>query len=255
VPKAIEMTEQRAKDAGVKVNSVVADVLEWEAPHKYDLVLDHGLLHNMDPQNHSLYRKQLFKAMRDDANFVIVHWLKTHPSQPVSMVGPNRSSREELKDFFAPEMTERYFAVEEIEDLPWFVGGGLSQATIWFTPNNTSRQPAKLIAQIKSTLSRKSVDYESMIGEAGDGLIEVQLAPHHMARIVGPGRLGMSHTNLKRDQGVPVLAAWAENAGEDPHYVENLIRVFASKDHGNICADIPKCDDCEVVFCKRLRNQ
>ena len=87
VPKAIEMTEQRAKDAGVVVTPVVADVLEWEAPHKYDLVLDHGLLHNMNPQNHQIYREQLFKAMSDDAHFVIVHWLKTHPSQPFGVPG------------------------------------------------------------------------------------------------------------------------------------------------------------------------
>jgi SAM-dependent methyltransferase len=255
VAKAVEMTEKRAKEAGVSVTPVVADVLDWEPPHKYDLVLDHGLLHNMSPQNHSLYRQQLFKAMGDDADFVIVHWLKTHPSQPVTMVGPNRASREEIKDFFAPEMIERYFAVEEIEDLPWFVGAGLSQATLWFKRNNTICKPTELVAQIKSTLSKNSVDFDALISAAGDGLVEAELMPHMMARIAGPGRLGVSHTNLKRDETGSVLAAWAERAGENAHYIENLLRVFASKDHGKICTDMPNCEECEVVFCKRLRNK
>ena len=34
VDKAIAMTEERTKEAGVSVNGVVADVLEWEAPYK-----------------------------------------------------------------------------------------------------------------------------------------------------------------------------------------------------------------------------
>ncbi len=249
VPKAIEMTKQRAKEAGVSVNPVVADILEWEAPHKYDLVLDHGLLHNMDPQNHALYRERLFKVMDDDANFVIVHWLKTHPEQPVTMAGPNRASREEIKDFFAPELTERYFAVEERGDLPWFVGGGLSQATLWFMPNDSVRKPAELVSQIKSTLEKQGVDYESAIREAGDGLVEAELTSHLMARIVGPGRLGMSQTILKRDEGSMVISSWAERSGEDAHYIENLLRVFGSKDHGKVCTDIPNCDVCEVRFC------
>ena len=253
VPAAIEMTEQRAKEAGVSINPVVADVLEWEAPHKYDLVLDHGLLHNMHPQNHALYRERLFKVMGDNADFVIVHWLKTHPSQPVTMVGPNRASREETKDFFAPEMIERYFAVEERGDLPWFVGGGMSMATVWFIPNYSVRKPAELVSQIKSTLDKQGFDYESAISEAGDGLAEANLMPHLMARIVGPGRLGMSQTILKRDEASAVISSWAKQSGEDAHYMENLLRVFGSKDHGKVCTDMPNCDVCQVSFCSKLR--
>ncbi len=255
VPKAIDMTEERAKEAGVSVTTVIADMLDWDPPHEYDLVLDHGLLHNMDPANHQLYRRQLFKALGQDAHFVILHWLQTHPSQPAAMVGPNRASREDVKDFFAPELNERYFAVEDIEDLPWFVGGGLSQATYWFTPNDAHNKPAELLAQIKATLTGRDVNFDDVIDKAGGGLVEGEYPPNLMARIAGPGRLGMSHKNLKRDQGVSVIRDWARRAGEDPRYVENLIRVFASKDHGKLCTDIPNCDACGVAFCKRLRNK
>lgn len=255
IPKAIEMTTGRAKDAGVSVTTAVADVLDWQPKHKYDLVLDHGLLHNMNPGNHPIYRQQIFKFMSDDADFVILHWLKTYPWQPVAMVGPNRASREEIKDFFAPEMAERYFVVEEMEDLPWFVGGALTQATFWFTHNNTNCKPAELITQIKSTLDKQSVDYEALISEAGDGFVEAELPANMMARMAGPGRLGMSHVIPKRDEGSTIIKEWAERSGQNPHYVENLLRVFAAKEHGNVCTDIPKCHLCQTVFCKRLRNK
>ena len=209
----------------------------------------------MDPANHQTYRQQIFKFMSDDADFVILHWLKTYPMQPVAMVGPNRASREEIKDFFAPELSERYFAIEEIEDLPWFVGSAMTQATFWFTQNNTISRPAELIKQIKATLDKQSFDYESVISAAGDGLVEAELASNMMARLAGPGRLTMSHVTPKRDEGRAIIKQWAEQSGQDPHYVENLLRVFAAKEHGNVCTDIPKCHLCETVFCKRLRNK
>jgi hypothetical protein len=191
--------------------------------------------------------------MGDDADFVIVHWLKTDSTQPAAMVGPNRASREEIADFFAPELTERYFAVEERGDLPWFAGGQMAMATVWFTPNYSVRQPAELVSQIKSTLNKQGFDYESAISEAGDGLAEADLMPHLMARIVGPGRLRMSHTVLKRDEASMAISSWAERSGEDAHYVENLLRVFGSKEHGKVCTDMPNCDVCEVSFCFKKR--
>ena len=251
VPAAIKLTEKRAKEAGASINPVVADVLEWEAPHKYDLVLDHGLLHNMHPANHARYREKLFQAMSDDADFVIVSWLKKHPSEPVTMVGPNRASEEEMKAFFAPEMTERYFAVQEKGDLPWFVGSGMAMSYYWFTPNYSFRKPAELVSQIKSTLDKQGFDYESAISDAGDGLAEANLMPHAMALIVGPGRLAMSQTVIKREEASAVISSWAKQSGEDAHYMENLLRVFGSKDHGKVCTDMPKCDVCQVSFCSK----
>jgi hypothetical protein len=35
--------------------------------------------------------------------------------------------------------------------------------------------------------------------------------------------------------------------------VEQLFRLFMSADHGDICGAAPKCTQCEVRFCKRLR--
>ena len=56
IDKALEYTEQRAKEAGVTLTTVEADITTWEPPRQYDLILDHGLLHNMDPERHAAYR-------------------------------------------------------------------------------------------------------------------------------------------------------------------------------------------------------
>ena len=73
VPRALEYTEARAAEQGVSVNSVVADITTWEPPQQYVLILDHGLLHNMDPVRHDAYRETLLKALAPDGEFVFLH--------------------------------------------------------------------------------------------------------------------------------------------------------------------------------------
>ena len=43
-----------------------ADIAQWESDQRYDLVLDHGLLHNMDPVRYAAYRDSVLKALADD---------------------------------------------------------------------------------------------------------------------------------------------------------------------------------------------
>ena len=255
VPKALEFTQGRAQDAGVSVKPVVADILDWDPGETFDLVLDHGLLHNMHPSNHGLYRDQVLKLMSDKADYVLLHWLKNHAQQPVTSVGPNRQSRQELKDFFAPDLREKYFAVEEIEDLPVFTGGTLSQATFWFQRNQTYHQPGALLDQIKATLKKHEVDFDQMIAEAGGDLVPAALPTNLMARVVGPGRLGMQLSIPMREEGPRIIHDWAERSGHGAHATENLLRIFAAKEHGGLCNDIPQCKECDVVFCKNKRER
>jgi hypothetical protein len=37
--------------------------------------------------------------------------------------------------------------------------------------------------------------------------------------------------------------------------VEQLFNLFMSVEHGDICGTMPKCTQCEVRFCKRLRHR
>ncbi len=46
--------------------------------------------------------------------------------------GPTRVSREDIQKFFAPELKERFFAVEEIDGLAEIVGASMAQGYYWF---------------------------------------------------------------------------------------------------------------------------
>jgi hypothetical protein len=74
-----------------------------------------------------------------------------------------------------------------------------------------------------------------------------------LARLVGPGRLGLAHAAVSPGQADALIKAWSAQAGEDPQQVANLFTLFTSSDHGDICGSVPKCSQCEVQICKRLR--
>jgi hypothetical protein len=99
------------------------------------------------------------------------------------------------------------------------------------------------------------VDYDAIITDAGDGLVAADLPPNLMARIVGPGRLSITPETLQPDEAVTILRDWAKQTGQDPNYVENLLRIFADAEFANLCTPNPRCDVCEVQFCRRLRHR
>lgn len=249
VAKALEYTQQRAREKGVDVTPIEADITAWEPPHQYDLVLDHGLLHNMDPVRYPAYRECLMKALADDGDFVLLHWHPLYPGQPSGEVGPTRRSREEIKAFFAPEFQERFFAREEFEDLPSMVGHGMTQAYYLFRRNLAEARPAELITQIEATLAEHNVDVAAALAAEPPADIDPEL----LACIVGPGRLGIEHEVPEAGQAQGILAAWTERSGLDFNRTAALIRLFATESAGGICLSDAKCTECAVKFCKRLR--
>jgi SAM-dependent methyltransferase len=242
VPKALEFTQARAAAAGVAVTPVEADITTLDVPQAFDLVLDHGLLHNMDPVRYPAYRERLVRAVAPAGDFVLLHWHPLYPGQQNGEVGPNRRSREEIKDFFAPEFLERYYAREEFEDLPDMVGGGMAQAYYWFRRNQAHWQPAELVEQVRRTFDRHG--YAPRAGLVPD------VPGALLAKLVGPGRLGITHTVPEPADAPRILADWATGAGDD---AVSLLHQFASAEHADICAALPKCQECDVAFCKRLR--
>ena len=249
VPKALEFTQQRAKKAGVDVNPVEADITQWEPPTQYDLVLDHGLLHNMDPVRYSAYRACVLNALADNGDFVLLHWHPRYAGQPDGKMGPTRVARDDIKAFFAPELQERYFAREEFEDLTSVVGGGMVQAYYWMRPNQAHARPGELIAQIEATLARHDIDYQGLMNENSvtdtpDDLIKIML---------GPGRFGLHHVEPAADDVAQLLEFLATGAGKPVDYIEKLLRIFGSAEAKSVCVYDARCDVCDVHFCKRLR--
>jgi SAM-dependent methyltransferase len=253
MPKALAYTQSRAKSAGVSVRPLEADITEWEPDGRYDLVLDHGLLHNMDPVRYPAYRERVLRALADDGDFVLLHWHPRFPGQGNGRMGPTRVAREDIQEFFAPDLQERFFAREEFEDLPDMVGGGMSQAYYWFRRNQSWQKPPELVAQVRATLKRHGVDVERLLAAAGDSRV-ADLPDALLARIVGPGRLGITHRAPEAGRAADVVRAWAEHGQLEPGIVSRLLAIFASDQHGKVCtAAAPKCSECEVSFCKRLR--
>jgi hypothetical protein len=169
-------------------------------------------------------------------------------------MGPRRVSREDIQAFFAPELQERFFAREEFEDLPELVGGGMTQAYYWFQRNQAQRQAAVLIEQIEATLRRHKIDAAGLIAAAGSRPVAARLVSLDLpSRLIGPGRLGISHQVLAPVAAEQRLREWAAQSGLDAHHVQQLFNLFMSADHGDICGTTPKCTQCEVRFCKRLR--
>jgi SAM-dependent methyltransferase len=248
MPKALEFTQQRAREAGVGITPVEADITAWNPPGQFDLVLDHGLLHNMDPVRHAAYRERVMNAIAADGDFVLLHWHPLYPGQPDGKMGPRRVGREAIVDFFAPELQERYFAAEEFEDLPDFVGRGMRQAYYWFRRNPADASPAELLGQIEATLRRHDVD--DAAAAAADGApVDAEL----LAMIVGPGRLGLAPRTPEVAKIGEIVAKFAEKAQKPPVYVEKLLCVFSSEAHGGICVRNARCTECGVGFCKRQR--
>jgi SAM-dependent methyltransferase len=253
MPKALEYTVKRATEAGVSVTPVEADIANWEPPHKYDLVLDHGLLHNMDPVRYAAYRECVLRALADDGEFVLLHWHPLFEGQSNGKMGPTRVGRADIKSFFAPELQERFFAREEFEDLTSLVGGGMVQAYYWFRPNQASLRPVELLEQIRKTLAQNEFDYAALIEAAGDGSVESTVTDELICIMLGPGRFGLHHVQPDPDEAQQIIAVFAENVGESAVYIENLLRIFGGSELANICVPDARCDVCAVNFCKRLR--
>ena len=253
MPKALEYTVQRATEAGVTVTPVEADITNWEPTHKYDLVLDHGLLHNMDPVRYPAYRECVLRALADDGEFVLLHWHPLFAGQANGKMGPTRVARADIKSFFAPELQERFFAREEFEDLTSLVGGGMVQAYYWFRPNQAYLQPVELLAQIRNTLEKHDIDYAAMIAAAGDSAVESAVTDELICTMLGPGRFGLHHVQPDPNEADQILEKFAGSSGESVTYIKNLLRIFGDSELANICIPDARCDVCSVNFCKRLR--
>ncbi len=250
MPKALQYTQQRASEAGVSVNPVEADITDWEPPQQYDLVLDHGLLHNMDPVRYSAYRQCVMKALADSGDFVLLHWHPLFPGQEQGEVGPTRTSREDIKAFFAPDLQERFFAREEFEDLPAMVGHGMTQAYYLFRRNLAEFRPTELMEQINATLASHDIDADALIAS---GKIPADVSAEQLTRIVGPGRLGISHVVPAASEADGIFRKWAQRNSVDAGQAAALLQLLASESQGNVCTSAAKCTECAVKFCKRQR--
>ncbi len=121
IPKALEMAARGAQAENVKVNWVMADLLQWQAADQFDLILDSGCLHTIGGRNMARYKQQLLSWMLPESDFILAHWGKRHlfDWRPV---GPRRRTRQALVEFFSPELREEAYEQEIMTGIPLPIG-------------------------------------------------------------------------------------------------------------------------------------
>jgi len=123
--EAIEMTRAAAAEAGVELEFVNTDVLEWETDRQFDLLLDSGLLHNLSRDNIPAYRQRILRWLAADGDYVLAHW-ESRGDNDRLRGGARRVTRRQISDLFAPELEEQQFERLEATGLPETVGPDLS---------------------------------------------------------------------------------------------------------------------------------
>ena len=244
MPKALQYTEQRATEAGVKVTLVEADITEWDTPHSFDLVIDHGLLHNVDPERHSAYRERVLKTLADDSDFVLLHWHPRYPGQVNGKMGPRRVSREDIQAFYAPDL-RAFFARRSSRTCP--NGGRQHESRLYWFRRTRSTAPRNSWANpTRPWQARRRV--EKMIGDYGNRLAAPE-AREIRARSWGR-RLGTATPSEAR--GSPaILHAGRRQPGSTPP--GGNVRIFAAE-AGGLCTTNPRCGESEVNYANALES-
>jgi 2-polyprenyl-3-methyl-5-hydroxy-6-metoxy-1,4-benzoquinol methylase len=127
--EAARMTRERVRELTPEVEVVHASVLDYAAREPFDLVLDRGCLHTLDPSVRPRYRDQVLRWLKPGGSYVLVHLGRRHAAD-WRPVGPRRRSREEILELFGPELRE----VEHrsmIAPLPLPVGPTVQLNSYW----------------------------------------------------------------------------------------------------------------------------
>ena len=91
VPKAIRAARKKAKQAGVDVDLMVGDVTRLDPIQgPFDLILDIGCYHSLDPSGMRAYREQVRRLLAPGGNYLIYLFFKTEEKRSV-LKGSNAS--------------------------------------------------------------------------------------------------------------------------------------------------------------------
>ena len=129
VPAAIAAARQRAEQAGVEVELVEGDVVGYEAPAPFDLVLDSGCLHHLPKGKVDAYRRRLDEWLAPGGDYVLVHFAH-RPQVGWIPGGPGHLRREDAIRLFEPLQLRAY---DETTYEVGFPMGRMRAGVYWFS--------------------------------------------------------------------------------------------------------------------------
>lgn len=129
VPAALAATEMRAEQAGVEVELRECDVIDYQSPSPFDIVLDSGCLHHLPRGKVRGYRTRLNEWLAPGGDYVLVHFAH-RPRVAWIPNGPRHMTRDAAAEFFAPLELQAYD--ETHFDVP-FPMGRMRAGVYWFS--------------------------------------------------------------------------------------------------------------------------
>jgi 2-polyprenyl-3-methyl-5-hydroxy-6-metoxy-1,4-benzoquinol methylase len=129
VPAALAAARTRAEQAGVEIELREGDVVEYEAPSAFDVVLDSGCLHHLPKGKVGAYRKRLDDWLAPGSDYVLVHFAH-RPRAFWIPKGPSHMTRDDAVALFAPLELQAYDETEF--DVP-FPMGRMRAGVYWFS--------------------------------------------------------------------------------------------------------------------------
>jgi 2-polyprenyl-3-methyl-5-hydroxy-6-metoxy-1,4-benzoquinol methylase len=129
VPAALAAARTRAEDAGVEVEFREGDVVDYEAPAAFDVVLDSGCLHHLPKGKVGEYRARLDEWLAPGGDYVLVHFAH-RPRAFWIPKGPRYMTREEAVALFAPLELRAYDETHFVVPLPM---GRMRAGVYWFS--------------------------------------------------------------------------------------------------------------------------
>ncbi|HUF39520.1 MAG TPA: class I SAM-dependent methyltransferase [Anaerolineales bacterium] len=123
VPGALELARARAGEAGVEIEMHALDILDFDPPDAFDLILDSGCLHHIPPAKVPAYCERIKRWLVPGGDYLLVHFLKRH-ALDWRPAGPRRVRREEILGWFPFLRLEA--SDETGYDVPFPVGRSLA---------------------------------------------------------------------------------------------------------------------------------
>jgi len=106
-----------ARQARVQISFLQQNVLYWDAPGLYDLVVDLGCLHHIDDRMTKLYRRVVLRALTSNGDLIIGHLATPiSGSYNLSVPLPRCRTVPAVRRLFASALRLREHAVEHVCD-------------------------------------------------------------------------------------------------------------------------------------------